>query len=180
MRVAVVLLSLFLSLFLSCGSAQAGTRGPEKGDLAPALLGQDPDGKPVTLDAFRGKLVVVAFWNSSCAYCLVEVPTLENLQRQLGGDHLQVVALDLGDDRKAWAAMLRQMDGYALLQAHDPAGTVAANWGVQMLPNLWLLDAEGKVLRHYEDYGEEALPKILEDIHRELLRTRVVKSPAIP
>ena len=35
-----------------------------------------------------------------------------------------------------------------------------------MLPNLWLLDAEGKVLRHYEDYTQEALPGMLEEIQR--------------
>ena len=53
MRVA----ALFLPLLLLVGHATASPRGPETGELAPALLGQDGDGKPVTLDAYRGKLV---------------------------------------------------------------------------------------------------------------------------
>lgn len=161
-----VLLVMSLALSLAPGPATAASRGPEVGDLAPALLGQDPDGKPVTLDAWRGKLVVVAFWNSKCAYCLVEVPTLENLQDVVGLEHLQVVVVNLNDSGKDWNSMLQQMRGYSLAQARDGSGTVAAAWGVQMFPNLWLLDARGRVQRHWEGYLEEALPGILEDIQR--------------
>src|SRR3546814_2222292 len=74
--------SVLLAATLLPGVATASPRGPGVGDMAPALLGQDPDGKPVTLDAWHGKLVVVAFWNTKCAYCLVEVPTLEKLQQR--------------------------------------------------------------------------------------------------
>ena len=158
--------ALLLPLLLCCGLAVAAPRGPERGDLAPGLLGQDPEGKPVTLEAFRGRLVVVAFWNTRCGYCLVEVPTLENLQQGTGVAQLQVVAVNVNDSGKDWSGMLRQMRDYALVQARDPAGSVASAWGVLMLPNLWLLDAEGKVLRHYEDYTQEALPGMLEEIQR--------------
>jgi hypothetical protein len=65
--------------------------------------------------------------------------------------------------------MLRQMRGYALVQARDATGTVAASWGVQMFPNLWLLDAQGRVQRHYEGYLQDDLPGILEDVQRAAL-----------
>lgn len=157
---------LFPCLLLCAAAATAATRGPATGDLAPALLGQDVDGKPVTLEAWRGKPVVVAFWNSRCAYCLVEVPTLENLQQAVGPARLQVVVVNLNDSSKDWGQMLRQMRGYALVQARDASGSVAAAWGVQMFPNLWLVDGQGRVLHHYEGYLREALPGILEDIQR--------------
>ena len=160
------LLLFLVGVSLLAGAATAAPRGPDVGDFAPALLGQDPDGKPVTLEAWRGKLVVVAFWNSKCAYCLVEVPTLQNLQEVVGSRQLQVVVVNLNDSGKDWDAMLRQMRGYALVQARDASGSVAAAWGVQMFPNLWLLDAEGRVQRHYEGYLQDALPAILEDVQR--------------
>ena len=164
-----ILCAVLLAIASLAGTALAATRGPAVGDLAPALLGQDPDGKPVTLDAWRGKLVVVAFWNTKCAYCLVEVPTLENLQKVVGPARLQVVAVSVNDSAKDWNAMLRQMRGYALVQARDATGTVAASWGVQMFPNLWLLDTQGRVQRHYEGYLQGDLPGILEDVQRAAL-----------
>lgn len=169
-RLALILCSALLAASLLAGAAMAAPRGPGPGDMAPALLGQDPDGKPVTLDAFRGKLVLVAFWNTKCAYCLVEVPTLEKLQQAVGTGQLQVVAVSLNDSSRDWSSMLRQMRGYSLVQARDPSGTVAASWGVQMFPNLWLLDTQGRVQRHYEGYLEDALPGILEDVQRAALQ----------
>ena len=146
--------------------ATASPRGPAPGELAPALLGTGVDGKPVTLDAWRGKLVVVAFWNSACGYCRGELPNLEQLQQALGGARVQVVAVNVNDDGRDYKAMLRQMRDYALVQARDQAGTVAAAWGVQMFPNLWLVDGQGRVLAHHEDYFDDALPGILEEIRR--------------
>lgn len=141
-------------------------RGPSVGELAPALLGRDPDGKPVTLDAWRGKLVVVSFWTSSCGYCLVELPNLENLQQALGTGHLQVVAVNMSDSSKDWATMLKQMRGYSLAQARDAGGAVASAWGVQMFPNLWLVGPDGRVQKHFEGYLEEELPGIFAQIQQ--------------
>jgi len=171
---------VLLACLLLPVAAAAATRGPAVGDLAPALLGQDPDGKPVTLDAWRGKLVVVAFWNSQCAYCLVEVPTLQNLQKAVGGAQLQVVVVNLNDSGKDWNAMLRQMRGFDLVQARDATGTVAAAWGVQMFPNLWLVDTEGRIQRHYEGYPDDALPGILEDVQRAALAAFPAGGAATP
>jgi thiol-disulfide isomerase/thioredoxin len=168
-RLAPLLCSTLLAALAWSAAAPAAPHGPDVGDLAPALLGEDPDGRPVTLDAWRGKPVVVAFWNSQCRYCLVEVPTLENLQQQLGRERLQVVVVNLNDAPRDWKAMLRQMRGFQLVQARDATGGVAASWGVQMFPNLWLVDAAGRVQRHHEGYLEDALPGILEEIRRAAL-----------
>ena len=168
-RSALFLCPFFLGLSLLAGLATAAPRGPGVGDLAPALLGQDVDGRPVTLETWRGRHVVVAFWNTKCAYCLVEVPTLENLQKNVGAAQLQVVVVNLNDSGRDWNAMLRQMRGYSLVQARDASGSVAAAWGVQVFPNLWLVDPEGRVQRHDEDYLPDALPGILEDVQRATL-----------
>ncbi|WP_399681252.1 TlpA family protein disulfide reductase [Xenophilus sp.] len=172
-----LLLSAFLLLLLVPGLVLA--RGPSVGELAPGLLGQDPDGKPVTLDAWRGKLVVVSFWTSRCGYCLVELPTLENLQKAVGSEHLQVVVVNVNDSSKDWTTMLKQMRGYSLAQARDPAGAVASAWGVQMFPNLWLVGPDGRLQKHFEGYLEEDLPGILEQIQRaELAAFPRVPAPA--
>ena len=172
MRIAAV----FLPLLLLAGQAVASPRGPETGDLAPALLGQDRDGKPVTLDAYRGPLVVVTFWNSACKYCLAELPTLENLQQELGNERLQVIAVNVNDNTRDYKGMVRQMRDYAMVQSRDATGTVASAWDAQMFPNLWLLDGKGRVLHHHEGYFGDALPGILGEIRQ--AATDVAMAPA--
>ena len=177
-RLAPWLCAAFLALSFLPAAAVSASRGPAAGDLAPALLGQDPDGKPVTLDAYRGPLVVVTFWNSACKYCLAELPTLENLQQELGNERLQVIAVNVNDNTRDYKGMVRQMRDYAMVQSRDATGTVASAWDAQMFPNLWLLDGTGRVLHHHEGYFEDALPGILAEIRQ--AATDAAMAPATP
>ncbi len=162
------ILSAVLCLAALGAPPRAMAAGPAVGDIPPSAVGQDAAGAPVNLSAFRGKVVVVSFWTSACAYCLKEVPTLDNVQKQLGPYGLQVVAVNVNDEGKDYAAMLRQMRGFALTLAHDPGTSVAAAWNVRIFPNLWILDPDGRVVAHHEGYLEDALPAILAEIQRTL------------
>jgi thiol-disulfide isomerase/thioredoxin len=53
----------------------------------------DVDGREMTLADFRGKVVLVNFWATWCGPCKHEMPALDRLQAQLGGDDFQVVAI---------------------------------------------------------------------------------------
>jgi thiol-disulfide isomerase/thioredoxin len=171
MRFAVPLLSAPLLSAVLCmstllASPRAAAAGPAIGDVPPSAVGQGADGKPVSLSAYRGKVVVVAFWTSACVYCLKEVPTLENVQKQLGPFGLQVVAVNVNDSSRDYGEMQRQMRDFSLVLSHDPGTSVADAWNVRMFPNLWILDPDGRVVAHHEGYLEDALPGILAEIQR--------------
>jgi thiol-disulfide isomerase/thioredoxin len=155
-----------LLLLSVAGQALAAppARGPQVGDIPPARLGEDADGKPVSLADYDGKVVVLSFWTSSCGYCLKELPALDALQRELGTQALQVVAVNLRDSSKDYGVMLKQMRDYALLPLRDASGEIGNAWGVQIFPNLWVIGADGRVASHREDYYEDALPGILAGI----------------
>ncbi|MDK1490442.1 TlpA disulfide reductase family protein [Sinorhizobium sp. 7-81] len=61
-----------------------------------------PDGTPLTLAAFAGKTILVNLWATWCVPCREEMPALNGLQKALGGDRFEVVAvnIDTGDDDK--------------------------------------------------------------------------------
>jgi len=67
-----------------------------------ALALNGPDGKPTTLGAMSGKILLVNLWATWCAPCRAEMPALDALQGKRGDDRFQVVAVnvDTGDDAK--------------------------------------------------------------------------------
>lgn len=68
------------------------------GDLA----FNSPEGVPMTLADMPGKTVLVNLWATWCAPCRHEMPALNQLQEELGGDDFEVVAVnvDTGGDEK--------------------------------------------------------------------------------
>ena len=61
-----------------------------------------PEGKDITLAAYAGKVQLINLWATWCVPCREEMPALNTLQKDLGGDKFQVTAinLDTGDAAK--------------------------------------------------------------------------------
>jgi thiol-disulfide isomerase/thioredoxin len=62
----------------------------------------DRDGKQRQISEWRGKTVLLNMWATWCAPCRHEMPALEALETQMGGEKFSVVpvSVDLGDDAK--------------------------------------------------------------------------------
>jgi thiol-disulfide isomerase/thioredoxin len=67
-----------------------------------SLSFQDQNKAPMSLANFKGKTVLLNLWATWCAPCRAEMPELDALQAEKGGDKFEVVALNLdrGDDTK--------------------------------------------------------------------------------
>lgn len=61
----------------------------------PALAFLDAEGKPTGLAARGRRLALVNLWATWCAPCRKEMPALDRLQGELGGDDFEVVAINL-------------------------------------------------------------------------------------
>jgi thiol-disulfide isomerase/thioredoxin len=77
----------------------------------------DANGKPLSLAAFRGKVVVLNLWATWCPPCRKEMPTLARLQAAYAGKRVAVVAVSLDtaaetDTAKAFLAQYRPLAFY--------------------------------------------------------------------
>ena len=108
-------------------------------------LGRDLERNDVLLESMRGKIVVVAFWASYCQPCRQELPFLSNVQDQVGGDELQVVAVNLGENGRTVGQAYRAWKGWGdLLVTRDLRGRASRAMGVSYVPTTLVFDPRGE------------------------------------
>lgn len=111
----------------------------------PPLTMEAPDGRTIGMDHFGGKVVLLNFWATWCAPCLREMPSLDRLQKELGGETFTVVALsqDRGG-RDVAGRFLEKLGLRDLAPYADPTGAAAVALGVTGLPTTVLIDVHGR------------------------------------
>ena len=89
------------------------------GEAAPTENMFAADGTPVTLDAWKGKTVLVNYWATWCSPCEREMPSLGALQAARGGDAFEIVAVsvDSSEDKDYAAKRLDEL-GAANISFH--------------------------------------------------------------
>lgn len=117
----------------------------------PAVELIDLDGRPQRLDAWPGKVLLVNFWATWCEPCRDEIPALNRLQQQYGGQGLQIVGIAIDDADAvrqfqatlpmAYPALLAPTQGIALMEQ------LGNRFGV--LPYTAIFDRNGLVAQRH-------------------------------
>lgn len=152
-------LTLLLALSLPAHAAIPGA-----GDMAPDVLGKTLDGKAVKVSDHAGKVVVVSFWATWCAYCLKELPILEGVQKLGGAANVQVIAVNT-EDRDMFRHVSRELKKMTLKLAYDPDKAGAQAYGVKGIPHLVIIGRDGKIVEVYRGYSEASLDGIIASIN---------------
>lgn len=117
------------------------------GERKPVALAEflDPKDQPVTLEAFRGKVVLLNLWATWCVPCREEMPALDRLQGLRGGKDFTV--LTVAQDRAGRAKVERFLGqiGAAKLAPYLDTGMKSGRaWGTIGLPTSILIDRQGR------------------------------------
>lgn len=147
------------------------------GDALPDSLGKDRDGNELSLAAQHGKVVVMTFWASWCGYCLQELPILESLQRRVGKEHIEVVAINVDKTYRDFIALRRRLKDFELDITRDANEHLADAYGVKGLPHMVLVDKQGRMAFTHVGYSEKSLPNFVNEING-LLNENVVAAHA--
>lgn len=150
---------------------------PAAGELPPDALGKDRDGTEQTVSMHRGKVVIVTFWASWCVPCRRELPVLGKFQSVVGKDHLEIIAVNVKEPRSDYNAVVRGNKDIALTWVHDISGATSARYGVEALPNMFIIDREGRVAHVHRGYSEEQIKVFVREI-ADLLPPEVLQRPA--
>ncbi len=122
---------------------------------APGTAFQDADGRATSLEAFRGRVVLLNFWATWCAPCIREMPSLDRLQAKLGGEGLTVAAVSEDFAGLEVVTPFFKRLGLANLEVYlDPDGTLSRAAGIAGLPTTLLIDREGRLVGGLEGPAE--------------------------
>jgi thiol-disulfide isomerase/thioredoxin len=122
----------------------------------------DGDGAERKLSDFRGKVVLVNLWATWCAPCKIEMPGLDRLQAQLGGDDFTVlpISLDLGGPDKPKRYL--EANNLANLGFYQSASTkLIQQFGAPGLPFTMLVDREGREIARLAGPAEWDSPEAI-------------------
>jgi thiol-disulfide isomerase/thioredoxin len=125
-------------------------------DLAPQFKVKDLAGKELTLEAYRGKVILLNFWATWCGPCRAEIPSLVALQNRYK-DKLQIIGLVMDDDEEQTIRHVVQSEGINYPVALSPVQTRVAYGGIFALPTVFVINAEGRVVQKHVGLFNPAL-----------------------
>jgi thiol-disulfide isomerase/thioredoxin len=132
---------------------------------------EDGAGK-TTLADFEGKFVLVNFWATWCAPCRKEMPQLNALQKEFGGDAFEVLTIATGrNSPQGIEKFFKKANIDSLPRHQDPKQALAAQMGVFGLPITVILDPNGQEIARlrgdavWDSDSAKSIVKALIDSH---------------
>jgi peroxiredoxin/uncharacterized membrane protein YphA (DoxX/SURF4 family) len=112
---------------------------PQPGEMAPAFILQDLDGRKVGLSDLRGSGILLVFFNPSCGFCRKMQGSLKAWEVKIVSSERRLVIIAQGDAREMAALEFNSK----VLMDYD--GRVTRSFGISGTPMALLLDSEGRV-----------------------------------
>jgi peroxiredoxin/Tol biopolymer transport system component len=121
------------------------------GKPIPEITGEDVDGHPMNLGDFRGKVVCLIFWTSSCTPCREIVTYQQSLATAFRDGRFVLLGVNLGDDRDVLKRQIKEagITFRSWWDAHgDNAtrrGVIDARFNIHAYPTIYVIDSRGVI-----------------------------------
>lgn len=135
-----ILLILFaVSFFCGC---EAKKRDVRSGETAPVFSVTDITGEPVSLSQFRGRIVVMYFWQNSC--CGDSLKLVEPFYKANRQKNLAIIAINVGDSEESVASYAKSNELTFTMLADEHSGIFNQYQGLGF-PTIFIIDKYGVI-----------------------------------
>lgn len=153
-----------LALLVIVALLGAGYFSLSKRETIPEVTFVDLQGKKITSQDLRGKVVMINFWATSCTTCVKEMPQMVETYNKYKADGLEYIAVAMAYDPPNYVLNFTETRKLPFTVALDTQGALAKSFGdIQLTPTTLLVDKNGHVIKRY--VGEPdfaALHRLLE------------------
>ena len=119
-------------------------RAPREGFAAPDFTLTTIQGETISLEQFRGQIVLINFWASWCPPCRTEMPALQSIAENYAAHQVKILAVNATyqDDLTEIQEFLKNLSATFPVPLDDD-GDVSRSYLVSALPTTFFIDREG-------------------------------------
>lgn len=123
--------------------------GTEIGNLAPDFTLPDTSGKMISLKNYRGKWVMLVFWDIYCSSCRAQMSQLQ-IYFNNKPDNLEVISVNIGEVTEDQLLSMLKSRGITYPVLMDRSQDVAVEYRISVYPTAFMIDVEG-VIRGFRE-----------------------------
>uniref|UniRef100_C6DYY3 Alkyl hydroperoxide reductase/ Thiol specific antioxidant/ Mal allergen n=1 Tax=Geobacter sp. (strain M21) TaxID=443144 RepID=C6DYY3_GEOSM len=137
----------------------------QKGEAAPPIKLVTTSGQPITLNNYKGYVLVMDFFATWCIPCRESIPHLNALRQKYGKQGLQVlgVSVDEGSDREVRSFIGEKRVSYPVAIAGEEMQT---DYGLRSIPTVYVINKKGIVAEKFQGYSDHTAKAIEDSIKR--------------
>jgi len=126
--------------------AATAVTAAEAGKMAPGFSLPDANGAMVDLSGYKGMVVLLNFWATTCGGCKIEIPWFMEFAKRYKGSGLAVIGVALDED--GWKPVMpfvkaKKMNYTVVIGGDD----LAKLYGVESMPATFLIGRDGRIVR---------------------------------
>jgi cytochrome c biogenesis protein CcmG/thiol:disulfide interchange protein DsbE len=150
-------------MYLGC-QEEAGA-----GRVAPGFELKDLSGQRVSLERYRGRVVLLDFWATWCAPCRLAIPELIKLQERYRDKGLAIIGMSMDEPRQFPDAYMRAFKekykiNYRVIRTTPEVTKDYFGTGNMAIPTLFVIDREGRIREKIVGYVPGAVEKSLKGV----------------
>lgn len=118
----------------------------------------DLEGKAVSMEQFGGERLFLNFWATWCRPCLAEMPDMEQLRKSIESEGYKFVLVSDEPIETIEAYTSKKNYGFTYLKLN----TSIKSLGMFSIPQTYIIDRQGNVVKHIAEYSDWNTPEKLE------------------
>ena len=111
------------------------------------------DGKQVSFESLKGKVVFLNIWATWCPPCVAEMPNIQKLYEKVGSDKIAFVMLSVDEGGMDKVKKFVAKKGFTF-PVYMPASQFPQEFYSQSIPTTFIISPEGKIVAKQEGMAE--------------------------